>query len=190
MDEAIGRGMMLLVEAGGTFFWLEDRYEARHPNEHFLLYYGCWTTRMAGDLPSPSSALPHSLLDDLNCEDDVEPAPGLPRPPVADKHLSSEFLQNLSTYDEWEWKTSAKDFKPSTDAGGAFSSSGSTFGGSHSHSGFSRSPLLGPSTGSSSTESPSLDPRSQSWTARASVCGEAWRAEQSWYGVHWQWELY
>lgn len=119
---------------------------------------------MAGDLPSPSSALPHSLLDDLNCEEDVEPAPGLPRPRVADKHLSSECLQNLSTYDEWEWKTSAKDFKPSTDAGGTFSSSGSTFGGSHSHSGFCRSPLLGPSTGSSTTESPSLDPRSQSWT--------------------------
>eukprot|EP00913_Durusdinium_trenchii_P004049 g3751.t1 len=140
-------------------------------------------TIMAGDLPSPSSALPHSLLDDLNCDEDVEPAPGLPRPPrqTVDKPLSSDFLRNL-TYDEWEWKTSAKDFKPSTDAGGTFSSSGSTFGGSHSQTGFSKSPLLGPSTGSSTTESPSLDPRSQSWSVPPSMVNDfslgAWHQER------------
>ncbi|CAJ1403388.1 unnamed protein product [Effrenium voratum] len=115
---------------------------------------------MAGELPpSPSSTLPYNLLDDVD-QDEVEPAPGLPRPPRA-KQLSSEFLRNLGT-SEWEWKTSAKDFKPGgLDAGGTLSSSGSTFGGSHAHSGFCRSPLLGPSTGSSATESPPLDPRNQ-----------------------------
>ena len=95
-------------------------------------------------MPSPSSALPHSLWDDLNGEvwcrhgfgsrapSAREPAPGLPRP---NDPASPETLPSLS-YEEWEWTTSApgahavchpphgarKDFKPRGEA--AFSSSG------------------------------------------------------------------
>eukprot|EP00439_Symbiodinium_sp_Y106_P039235 s1592_g4.t2 len=110
-------------------------------------------------LLSPSATLPHTLLDALNNVDDdlMEPPPGLCAEPTGCDVAGSD---SSGLAGEWSWKTSAKDFVPGTlgDAGAALSSSGSTFGGSHSHSGLTRSPVVGPSTNASSAGSPALGP--------------------------------
>ncbi|CAE7475525.1 SNF2 [Symbiodinium natans] len=124
---------------------------------------------MAADdqLLSPSATLPHNLLDALNNGDDdlMDPPPGLAEPAG---------LDGPGLAGEWSWKTSAKDFVPGTfgDVGTALSSSGSTFGGSHSHSGLTRSPVVGPSTSASSAAgSPALGPVAWTGTGKTGWTG-------------------
>ncbi|CAE6965023.1 CHR12 [Symbiodinium sp. CCMP2592] len=123
-------------------------------------------------LLSPSATLPHTLLDALNNVDDdlMEPPPGLCAEPTGCDVAGSD---SSGLAGEWSWKTSAKDFVPGTlgDAGAALSSSGSTFGGSHSHSGLTRSPVVGPSTNASSAGSPALGPAAWNGTSKTGWTG-------------------